>query len=438
MMPQIQAIMEQRQWSAPPAGTQQQGQQQQGQQPLQSTWSRFGMDAPTQAMPQPVSYVPTNPTQIRDRLLQAGATQEEIAMATSTAEARKTLLPDLMKAYLQPKAEGGNLYRGLNPISRLSDSGQTTYGPNGPTLRPTAGYAENQYVLDAGKAAAGLQFANPTIHPNTGQVIFPGLAARQQGLLGLGYPTQLRQGAAQGQGTQPQAGTRQNGPVFPSGSTRGGNVTTEPSDVVTKGFQASNDDFIKNSYRPTLDAAKLAQEGLFGIDALEKLPLNAKTGWGTEAQAYAARVLTSLGVPSQDIKNIASDAAVFESVKNARLLAIQQAQKGPQTEADAARINATQVALANTPQANQFINDMGRSLLNMQKKKAEFFADNLESGMRSGNAASIEAAWNKKAPSLWADPAMKKWEKYGETGKADVPTSGKKWVVGKDGKIKEQ
>jgi len=70
-----------------------------------------------------------------------------------------------------------------------------------------------------------------------------------------------------------------------------------------------------------------------------KLDNGFETGWGTEAKAAAAGMLGALGV--KDAERYASDAQSFKAASMEVVLQKQLAQKGPQTESDALRIQQT-------------------------------------------------------------------------------------------------
>ncbi len=60
----------------------------------------------------------------------------------------------------------------------------------------------------------------------------------------------------------------------------------------------------------------------------------------------------------KDAEKFATDAQVFNSQAKEVVLQKQLAQKGPQTESDAKRIEETGASLGNTPAANKFILDV--------------------------------------------------------------------------------
>lgn len=183
---------------------------------------------------------------------------------------------------------------------------------------------------------------------------------------------------------------------------------------VTSGAQTElNSDWVKNSYRPVIDASNRAKTALASIDVMDRLPINSKTGWGADAQSTAARVLAGLGVPSASIKDFAANSEIFQSKVLEHNWELLSAQKGPQTEGDAQRAMATWVKLSNTPRANEFLRDYTRATHNLVRKNADFYHTALPGAQKAGNLAAIDAEWAKVGVSLWDDPAMKKWESFG-------------------------
>ena len=169
-----------------------------------------------------------------------------------------------------------------------------------------------------------------------------------------------------------------------------------------------NDNWIKQSYNPTLDAGKSSKDILGGLDALKTIDL--KTGWGTEAKASAANVLTSLGIAPQNAEMYATNVQKFQSVAMGKLLDTLAAQKGPQTEGDSTRAQQTFAMLKNTNEANQFIADFARAKANMDVRKANFYQDALPLGQQIGDLNEIDRRWKKIQGSIWDDPALQPYK----------------------------
>lgn len=171
---------------------------------------------------------------------------------------------------------------------------------------------------------------------------------------------------------------------------------------------ALNENWIKQSYNPVLEAGKTSRDILGGLDALKTIDL--KTGWGTEAKANAANILTSLGIAPKNAELYATNAQRFQSVAMGKLLDTLAAQKGPQTEGDAQRAQKTFTMLSNTPQANQFIADFARAKANLDARKAAFYQEALPIAQQTGDLNEIDRRWMKLQGSIWSDPVLQQYK----------------------------
>jgi hypothetical protein len=179
-----------------------------------------------------------------------------------------------------------------------------------------------------------------------------------------------------------------------------------------KTIDAANDDFIKNAYRPTVSDAQAARQGNNLIEAYRSIPLSQRTGWGTQAIATAANILTGLGIAPDQAKAIASDAQMFNNLMMQQNWQMLVEQKGVQTEGDAQRARLVFAQLGNTPDANEFIWDMTKALNDNKIEKGRFFSQQYGPARQSGDLAQIESAWaeQNKGFSLFDQPSMKKWK----------------------------
>jgi len=171
---------------------------------------------------------------------------------------------------------------------------------------------------------------------------------------------------------------------------------------------ALNENWIKQSYNPVLEAGKTSRDILSGLDALKTINVN--TGWGTEAKANAANVLTSLGIAPKNAELYATNVQRFQSVAMGKLLDTLAAQKGPQTEGDSTRAQKTFVMLQNTPQANQFIADFARAKANIDARKAAFYQEALPIAQQTGDLNEIDRRWMKLQGSIWNDPVLQQYK----------------------------
>lgn len=241
----------------------------------------------------------------------------------------------------------------------------------------------------------------PQTAPNQGPQIAPsgqggGLNSPQGG------PVTLNNGNASPQG---------NGPNNQQGTPLKFGQTDIEKTVIPATQNVANEDFLKNSYRPIVDAGAAAKANLAKIQALDNLDISGKTGWGTDSKAKAANILTGLGIASEDAKKYAADAQVFNGVLQQQVWGLLGQQKGPQTEGDAQRARDTFAQLGNTPEANNFIKDLAKATNNLQIKQANFYQERYPDAMKGGDLTRIENDWTKNAPSVWDDPALKKWQK---------------------------
>ena len=172
---------------------------------------------------------------------------------------------------------------------------------------------------------------------------------------------------------------------------------------------ALNDNWIKSTYQPTLDAGKTAGDLQASIQSVRNINMN--TGWGTENKAAAAAMLEGLGINIGSSKLYAENAQKFQSVAMDKLLSTLAAQKGTQTEGDSTRAQQTFVKLSNTPNANAFITDFAQAKANMDQRRAQFYEQALPLAQKSGDLTRVDREWRKIQGSIWADPILQNWSK---------------------------
>ena len=178
----------------------------------------------------------------------------------------------------------------------------------------------------------------------------------------------------------------------------------------TKGL---NNDFITGSYRPALDSGKAAQDMNGNITAMRTIPI--ETGWGSDAKAAAANVLTSLGIAPQNAQLFGSNAQKFQSVAMSQINKQLQDNKGTQTEGDAARALQTFASLEKTPMANAYILDLAQAKNNAAIRKADYYEKAVKIAQERGLPLSeVDAQYRKVQQSIWADPVMSRWLPQGK------------------------
>lgn len=190
---------------------------------------------------------------------------------------------------------------------------------------------------------------------------------------------------------------------------QGGGFMAGRNPVNQSATQDLNKNWITSTYQPTLDSGKAAGDMRNSIQAARNIDLN--TGYGTEAKALGANVLTSLGIAPKNAELFATNAQKFQSVAMDRLLTVLGAQKGPQTEGDADRASKTFVSLKNTPEANTFILDLAEAKANQDARKAQFYQDALPQAQKEGDLMRIDREWRNIQGSIWNDPILSRWQK---------------------------
>lgn len=178
--------------------------------------------------------------------------------------------------------------------------------------------------------------------------------------------------------------------------------------VMEQNAMKINDNWITNTYQPTLDSASGARDMSNAISAIRNIDL--KTGWGTEAKAAAASVLSGLGIAPANAQMFAANSQKFQQVAMDRLQKNLMLQKGPQTEGDANRASKTFVSLANTPEANAFILDYAQAQANADLRKADFYREALPLAQQGQDLTRVDREWQKVSGSIWDDPLMQRWK----------------------------
>ena len=196
-----------------------------------------------------------------------------------------------------------------------------------------------------------------------------------------------------------------------AGASRTTNIVSLPK-VEESALVEGNKDFVKNAYRPTVKAGQAAQMGNALLDTTAKLLKDSGSGWSKELQARAFKVASDFGLASDEARKIASSAEAFKSVLNQQVFTQLEGLNGVQTEGDAQRARDVFAKLGNTPEANQFIIDLGKAKNNFQIKQARFYTQEVAKARKVGSGADltrVEAEWIQNAPSIWDDPVMQKY-----------------------------
>lgn len=156
------------------------------------------------------------------------------------------------------------------------------------------------------------------------------------------------------------------------------------------------------------------------LKILDKKDFN--TGFGTEAKAAAASVLSALGVKEAD--QFAVNAQMFTAMASKLVLQAQLAQKGPQTEPDARRIENTSAKLGNTKEANKFILKVAIAQAKKDMEQRDFYAKWKKD---KGSFYGAENAWyeDEGGKSLFERPELKEYAEGSKEATVDqIPGGG--------------
>lgn len=167
---------------------------------------------------------------------------------------------------------------------------------------------------------------------------------------------------------------------------------------------------VEDFYANVMPAARSAQAQNARLQSIINNPLD--TGSFTEANATLKGWAVALGLPSENVKQYVANAQKFQSDAKDLVLTKQLAQKGPQTESDAKRLEQTMPQLGNVRDANEYIARFAMAQNNYIQKKAEFVSIKIEQGIPPGQA---EREWNNGpgAYSLFDDPVMRAFKPRG-------------------------
>lgn len=175
-----------------------------------------------------------------------------------------------------------------------------------------------------------------------------------------------------------------------------------------KAEQTKRGEFLLDTFKTISQRADQARRTLSRVDVAKSvLDRGFRTGWGAEAQASAASVLSALGL-SKDAEKYAANAQSFLAMARETVQEKMLAQKGPQTDNDAKRLDQTAASLTNERQSNEFILDVTIALANRDIAERKFYADWYRKNKTYDGA---EDAWveGPASKSIFDDPALKKY-----------------------------
>jgi hypothetical protein len=120
-------------------------------------------------------------------------------------------------------------------------------------------------------------------------------------------------------------------------------------------------------------AGSSARKANAALDVMDRIISrgNFDTGFAGETRKAAQDVLSYLG--SKDAKTASADAGLFRGAAMDLVLQKQLAQKGPQTESDARRLEQTVASIKSPTEANRFLISYTRAMNNRDIAQQEFF-----------------------------------------------------------------
>lgn len=178
--------------------------------------------------------------------------------------------------------------------------------------------------------------------------------------------------------------------------------------------------WVESVYKPALLEQKTNIDKLGKLDLMERLNQKGLTGPGAPFWQGVKAFLNAAGVPSSVVDVTPEQELVAQS--NNLVWDTLAQQKGPQTDNDFKRMQAIWPNLQNTPEANQFLIDSSRAILNRRQRQIDFYRKNYQEYAKSGIPSALDDAWNatpEAQRSVWDEPAMRQWA--GAAGGAQTP-----------------
>lgn len=198
--------------------------------------------------------------------------------------------------------------------------------------------------------------------------------------------------------------------TMPAGSVNINNAQEKSQD------QAFGQELVKD-YAAVRETAAASENALAQIEIAMKIPVTtgATAPWFAKAGALAESLGFDRTILAQYGLGDASNAEAFTGVMNNLVLAKMQAQKGPQTENDAKRIEATLASLGNTPDAANFLLRTAQALARRDVEKMQFYDD--YRSRNNGNLDGVGTAWRShigNSPLVGINPKSNKPVFYSE------------------------
>ncbi|TQV80315.1 hypothetical protein [Denitrobaculum tricleocarpae] len=149
--------------------------------------------------------------------------------------------------------------------------------------------------------------------------------------------------------------------------------------------------FLVENFSAISERASAAEQTLQQLAIARAIPV--ETGAAAPMKAAIGAYARALGFEPEAIGlDQASSAQAFTGIMNNLVLTKMQAQKGPQTENDAARIEATLARLGNTPEANDFLFRSAEALERRAVEQRRFYESHFAA---NGTYDGAGPAWDK-------------------------------------------
>jgi hypothetical protein len=177
---------------------------------------------------------------------------------------------------------------------------------------------------------------------------------------------------------------------------------------------------VKN-YGELQAAAGTARKENALLTGLERISID--TGKFTPANATVAAWVVGMGANKESLKNLAASGQSFTGFAKDLVLQKQLAQKGPQTESDAQRLEQTVAQLGNTGDANSLLIAFSKAQNNRTIEQEKFYND---WWTKNKTMQGADAAWinGKGGTSIWDEAALKKFQKGNVIDFNQLPKSG--------------
>jgi len=194
-------------------------------------------------------------------------------------------------------------------------------------------------------------------------------------------------------------------------------IAEETRSLRDKGLSSGDQAWVNEVFSPAIKEYQQNSLVLGDLATMERLNKEGKTGPGSEFQLTLKRGLVAAGM--LDPKAVATEQQII-SMSNALTWNTLAQQKGPQTDVDFARMQATWPNIMNAGDANQFLIDSKKAILSRRQRQVEFYRNNYQDAVKSGTVLGLEDAWAQTPAaqkSIWDEPIMRKWSlKYPATG----------------------